>query len=328
MSILLDSGISMEGVMDFLLSPDVEEAKSRLSEEERKVLAEIRAEKELVIEEIKELQETIAETDRDIEFMIEATAERDSSSADVVKRRSASSLFNENPEKGVKMLVNKKIVKETPEDVAHFLKTEAALKKKAIGDYIGEMDEFNVDTLKAFVRLHDFAGHTLVDALRDFLRSFHLPGEAQKIDRIVECFAAHFCDCNPAVFANPDTCYVLTYSVILLHTNLHNPNVKNKDTPEMFVRMNRGIDDGKDLPREMLLDLYASIKREKFQVPDEDQFAEMFFNPEREGWLTKEGGTHQTKHKRWFILKGSVLYYFKSMSARVSVNCAPVTAVW
>jgi esterase/lipase len=99
MSILLDSGISMEGVMDFLLSPDVEEAKSRLSEEERKVLAEIRAEKELVIEEIKELQETIAETDRDIEFMIEATAERDSSSADVVKRRSASSLFNENPEK-------------------------------------------------------------------------------------------------------------------------------------------------------------------------------------------------------------------------------------
>jgi Sec7-like guanine-nucleotide exchange factor len=37
------------------------------------------------------------------------------------------------------MLVNKKIVKETPEDVAHFLKTEAALKKKAIGDYIGEM---------------------------------------------------------------------------------------------------------------------------------------------------------------------------------------------
>jgi hypothetical protein len=27
-------------------------------------------------------------------------------------------------------------------------------------------DEFNVDTLKAFVRLHDFAGHTLVDALR------------------------------------------------------------------------------------------------------------------------------------------------------------------
>jgi Sec7-like guanine-nucleotide exchange factor len=64
------------------------------------------------------------------------------------------------------MLVNKKIVKETPEDVAHFLKTEAALKKKAIGDYIGEMDEFNVDTLKAFVRLHDFAGHTLVDALR------------------------------------------------------------------------------------------------------------------------------------------------------------------
>jgi hypothetical protein len=46
-------GINIEDVMDPMLSPDVEEAESRLSEEERKVLAEIRAEKELVLEKIK-----------------------------------------------------------------------------------------------------------------------------------------------------------------------------------------------------------------------------------------------------------------------------------
>ena len=39
--------------------------------------------------------------------------------------------------------------------------------------------------------------------------------------------------------------------------------------------------------------------------------AETFFNPEREGWLTKEGGKYKSKHKRWFILKDSMLYYFK-----------------
>ena len=43
--------------------------------------------------------------------------------------------------------------------------------------------------------------------------------------------------------------------------------------------------------------------------------AETFFNPEREGWLTKEGGKYKSKHRRWFILKDNILYYFKQPSA-------------
>ena len=66
-------------------------------------------------------------------------------------------------------------------------------------------------------------------------------------------------------------------------------------------------------------ELYESIKRKAFEVPDQSQLAETFFNPEREGWLTKEGGKHRSKHKRWFILKDSVLYYFKNSSAHVSM---------
>lgn len=43
--------------------------------------------------------------------------------------------------------------------------------------------------------------------------------------------------------------------------------------------------------------------------------AETFFNPEREGWLTKEGGKVKSKRRQWFILKDSILYYFKQPSA-------------
>ena len=43
--------------------------------------------------------------------------------------------------------------------------------------------------------------------------------------------------------------------------------------------------------------------------------AETFFNPEKEGWLTKEGGKYKSKHRRWFILKDNILYYFKQPSA-------------
>lgn len=53
--------------------------------------------------------------------------------------------------------------------------------------------------------------------------------------------------CPPA-----DTCYVLSFSVIMLNTSLHNPNVKDKPTVERFIAMNRGINDGGDLPEELL----------------------------------------------------------------------------
>lgn len=35
---------------------------------------------------------------------------------------------------------------------------------------------------------------------RQFLWSFRLPGEAQKIDRMMEAFATRYCLCNPGVF--------------------------------------------------------------------------------------------------------------------------------
>ncbi len=37
---------------------------------------------------------------------------------------------------------------------------------------------------------------------RAFLGSFQLPGEAQKIDRMMESFASRYCECNPGTFSN------------------------------------------------------------------------------------------------------------------------------
>lgn len=49
-----------------------------------------------------------------------------------------------------------------------------------------------------------------------------------------------------------DTCYVLSFSIIMLNTSLHNPNVRDRPPFERFVSMNRGINDGSDLPEELL----------------------------------------------------------------------------
>lgn len=42
---------------------------------------------------------------------------------------------------------------------------------------------------------------------RAFLGSFQLPGEAQKIDRMMESFAKRYCECNPGTFSNTGELY-------------------------------------------------------------------------------------------------------------------------
>lgn len=99
----------------------------------------------------------------------------------------------------------------------------------------------------------------------------------------------------------------------MLNTALHNPSVKDKPTLDKFVLMNRGINNGGDLPRELLVSLYESIKQEPFKIPEDDgnDLMHTFFNPDREGWLLKQGGRYKNWKRRWFILNDKCLYYFE-----------------
>nr|XP_040137737.1 cytohesin-4 [Ictidomys tridecemlineatus] len=153
---------------------------------------------------------------------------------------------------GIQYLIEHKLLTPDVQDIAQFLYKGEGLSKTAIGTYLGERDPTNLQVLQAFVDCHEFANLNLVQALRQFLWSFRLPGEAQKIDRMMEAFAARYCLCNPGVFQSTDTCYVLSFSIIMLNTGLHNPSVRDRPPFERFVSMNRGINDGSDLPEEQL----------------------------------------------------------------------------
>uniref|UniRef100_A0A8C4YYA4 Cytohesin 1a n=1 Tax=Gadus morhua TaxID=8049 RepID=A0A8C4YYA4_GADMO len=211
--------------------------------------------------------------------------------------------FNMDPKKGIQFLKENDLLKNTSDDIAQFLYKGEGLNKTAIGDYLGERDDLNLQVLHDFVELHEFTDLNLVQALRQFLWSFRLPGEAQKIDRMMEAFAARYCQCNPGVFQSTDTCYILSFAIIMLNTSLHNPNVKDKPAVERFISMNR----------ELLRNLYDSIKNEPFKIPEDDgnDLTHTFFNPDREGWLLKLGGRVKTWKRRWFILTDNCLYYFE-----------------
>jgi cytohesin len=172
----------------------------------------------------------------------------------------------------------------------------------------------------------DFTGLPFDVAFRYLLTNggFFLPGEAQKIDRITQvesnvvspvdrclnrgfspqAFARAYCEMNsiddipasditePRLYrpSNSDVAEVLTFSLIMLHTDAHNPNIKKekKMTMAQFVSNNRcgnaawslplvisdeflrcsGIDGGKDLPRDFLEYLYnATVSHEIKMLP-------------------------------------------------------------
>lgn len=127
--------------------------------------------------------------------------------------------------------------------------------------------------MHAFVDYMDFTNTAFVDALRTFLQSFRLPGEAQKIDRYMLKFAERYTAGNPGVFANADTAYILAFSVILLNTDAHNPQVKKPMSKVEFVKNNRGIDDGKDLDGDMLSSIYDEIQVNEIRMKDEVEAA-------------------------------------------------------
>ncbi|MBA0698113.1 hypothetical protein Goari_021619, partial [Gossypium aridum] len=122
-------------------------------------------------------------------------------------------LFNKKPSKGIEFLIKTKKVGNSPEEVASFLKKNTAgLNETMIGDYLGEREEFALRVMHAYVDSFNFKSIDFGEAIRFFLSGFRLPGEAQKIDRIMEKFAERYCKCNPNSFTSADTAYVLAYS--------------------------------------------------------------------------------------------------------------------
>ena len=186
-------------------------------------------------------------------------------------------------EKGLKkciaMLVASQLINRTAEDIVKFIFMYLdQFDPVELGDYIssdgGTTDEEkklmsqvryrflrNSKNRDLFVGGTNWKGMDYDVAIRHFLtrcgfRSFfldslivRLPGESQRIDRLVEAFSQCYWEDNQQFFSCPDTVYVLTFATIMLNTDLHNPNVPKERKMKLneFIQNNRGIDNGEDV---------------------------------------------------------------------------------
>jgi len=202
--------------------------------------------------------------------------------------------FNGKPKKGLAYLLEAGVVEETPEATALFFRECTQwLNKELVGDFIGDEHDFNRKVLYAYVEHYDFRNLHFDEAIRTFLSGgFRLPGEAQKIDRIMETFAAHFLLHNPGSFRSAETAYVLAYAVVMLNTDAHSPFVKNKMTKKQFISNNRGIDDGQDVDPDYLSKIYDKIVQDEIIMKDD---------PYRTA--AEHGKTHDVRKRTHIFLK-------------------------
>lgn len=202
--------------------------------------------------------------------------------------------FNRKPLAGIKYLQQHSFLP-TPLDsvsLATFLRSlPQGLRKDAVGVYLGAMGkevkqfekteiheadtmDFHRDVLADFVRSFNFEGESVVAALRMFLASFRLPGEAQQIDRILNAFSLQVYEqCRDRfLMASVDVAYLLSFSLIMLNTDLHNPNIRpeKKMSLDDFIKNNKNygveVSHNQDLPDDFLTELYNTIANDEIKT--------------------------------------------------------------
>ncbi|CDS41347.1 IQ motif and SEC7 domain containing protein 1 [Echinococcus multilocularis] len=184
--------------------------------------------------------------------------------------------FNKSPVKGMDMLIRFRFLEASPRQIARFLHIRRGLARTAIGEYLGEMKhDLCVATARQFIRQVDFREKEIDEALRLMMSLFRTPGESQKIVHLMTAFQLAYVEQNSArvkaQFRNPESVMILAYAIIMLHTDMYSPNVRpgSKMTREDFVNNLRGIDDGEDLDRNLLLAIFDRMQAgEMLVAPD------------------------------------------------------------
>ncbi|KAJ2454128.1 hypothetical protein EV183_001730 [Coemansia sp. RSA 2336] len=146
---------------------------------------------------------------------------------------------------------------------------EGATPATALGAELSKNDEEHRELLAAYMKRFDFCEQPVDIALRQLFREFHLPSESQQIDRVINGFAQRYHACNPGLFFSAEIVYAYAFAILLLHTDAHNPRVRNKMTKAQFTAHAKLLDDSAAGQNEMfdeILDIiYDNVTAVKFE---------------------------------------------------------------
>lgn len=210
----------------------------------------------------------------------------------------ATESFNNKPKNGIPKFIEYGFIEDNDDEkIMSFLFEQSnSLNKKTLGEYLGTLE--NVDKLKIFIEYFNFTGLKVDEALRVMLTKFRLPGESQQIERVVDAFSHKYVkdqdyeskenvttsseeipeDDYDSMRPDTDTILVLSYSIIMLNTDLHNPQIKKHMSFIDYSLNLKGCYNGENFPVWYLNKIYESIKFNEIVMPEEHHGNELWFD--------------------------------------------------
>jgi Sec7-like guanine-nucleotide exchange factor len=154
-------------------------------------------------------------------------------------------------------------------EISKFLKNNRELKKTKVGEYLCSSNSLNKKCLFYYIELFNFKDLHILEAMRIFFSDFYLIGEGQIVDRIMQHFGQKYHKDNPNLLSNPDIGYYLSFSIIMLQTDLHRPEIVTKMTAQTFCQ--RIVQLTKcEMSNEFLVDIYNKIQNDPIRVAGMD----------------------------------------------------------
>ncbi|KAG0057111.1 hypothetical protein BGZ83_001545 [Gryganskiella cystojenkinii] len=135
-----------------------------------------------------------------------------------------------------------------------FDEDKSFLRREEISEYLGTPKPFHQQVVTAYMNHFDFRGKRIDFAFRLLCQKLILKGETQEVDRILEAFAQRYVDCNdtrssgssaggrsrPMLLAVADNAkdvvHAVSYSILLLNTDLHVVQQSTKMSRSAFVK--------------------------------------------------------------------------------------------
>lgn len=114
---------------------------------------------------------------------------------------------------------------------------EEFLAKEKIAEWLGGHGLINKVALRHYMANFDFSNLRLDMAFRRLCSKLFLKAETQQVDRILEEFSGRYWECNPnTVYGSANIVHAVSYSLLLLNTDLHVADLVTRMSRNQFVR--------------------------------------------------------------------------------------------
>ena len=140
---------------------------------------------------------------------------------------------------------------------------------------MAENNPFSNMILKEYAKTYNFKGYNIIKAMNLFVSTFRLMGESYNIYNFICAFASRYYeenkeiyeknklnknkDVNSICFNSEEEVTSFAYSIMILNTDLHNPNVINKMTVEEFIKNNKSSGLFTEVPEDYFKKIYQDL---------------------------------------------------------------------